>query len=281
MIFHANKSDNNGNIAFRCLQKATPFVLLLLFLHPGLFSGNEAAAQVLKPQSNSQGEAGETKGDFLYHEPVGFLGLRIGGFFPRMDSGVFNMITRELTLEKSNFRASNLGLDLGVKLYERVDIVFSLDDSDRTKLSEFRDFVDEQGLPINQNTSYSQTSMTIGIKYLLAPRGRQVGHYAWLPSRIVPFVSVGGGFIDYGFRQSGYFVDSATLEIFSAILESSGTAPALYLGGGADVRLFRKAYLTLDLRYSWAKHNMEGDFVGFDPIDLTGLRMTAGVQWHF
>jgi hypothetical protein len=282
MISHAKKSDNTGSMVFRSLKKAMPFAFLLLFLHPGLFAGSEAAAQqVLRPPSNSQEEIGEAKADFLFQKPSGFLGLRAGGFFPRTDSEIFNMITSELTLQKSDFRAWDVGVDAGFSLYERVDLVISLDDSKRSINSEFRDFIDEQGLPITQTTTYSQTLLTAGIKYLFVPRGREVGNYTWLPSRIVPFVSAGGGFLSYSFKQSGYFVDGTTLEIFPAALESSGTAPVIYLGGGADIYLYRSACLTLDLRYSWARHEMEGAFVGFDPIDLSGLRLTAGVLWRF
>jgi len=282
MISHTKKSDNTANIGFHCLRKTMFFVFLLLFLHSGLFAGSEAAAQQsLRQPSNKQNESEETKSDFLFQKSSGYFGIRIGEFFPKADSDIFRMVTRELTLKKSDFRASDVGLDAGISIYERVDLVFSLDDSERTKKSEFRDYVDEQGLPITQETYYSQQMLTAGIKYLFIPRGRQVGHYAYLPSRIVPFVSAGGGLIWYNFKQYGDFVDSTTLEIFSAVLESSGTAPVLYLGGGTDIRLFQAAYLTLDLRYSWAKRDMEGAFVGFDPIDLSGLRLTAGLQWRF
>jgi hypothetical protein len=282
MMSHTKKSDKTGNIAFRCLQKAMPFVFLVLFLPPGLFAGSEAAAeQAYRPRANTQNEIEETNADFLFQESIGFLGFRVGGFYPRTNNDIFNFVTSELTLEKKDFRAFDVGVDFGFSLYERVDLVFSLDKSERSKNSEFRYFVDEIGLPITQTTTYSQQLLTIGFKYLLVPRGRQVGRYAWLPSRIVPFVSAGAGILSYTFKQHGDFVDSTTLEIFPAAFESSGTAPTIYLGGGADIRLFQAAYLTLDLRYSWAKHDMEGDFVGFDPIDLSGLRMTAGLQWHF
>jgi hypothetical protein len=282
MISHTKKSNNHGNIGFLCFGKTAPFIFLLFFLYPGLFAGSEASAQqALNPPSNAQNETETAKSDFFFQKSSGYLGIRVGEFFPKADSDIFNMVTRELTLKKSDFRASDVGVDAGFSLYEKVDLVFSLDDLERTNKSEFRDYVDEQGLPITQKTNYSQQMFCAGVKYLFVPRGRQVGHYAWLPSRVVPFVSAGGGLIWYRFKQYGDFVDSSTLEIFPAILESSGTAPTLYLGGGADIRLFHAAYLTLDLRYSWAKHDMEGDFVGFDPIDLSGLRLTAGLQWRF
>ncbi|MBN1832439.1 MAG: hypothetical protein JW896_10035 [Deltaproteobacteria bacterium] len=224
---------------------------------------------------------GEKKADFLLGKPKRFFGLHTGIFFPQADSDIFDMVTGELTLEKSDFRAWDFGLDLGFDLHEKVDLVFHYDYSEQSKDSEFRDFVDEQDLPITQNTSLSLKSITAGIKYSLKPPGRQLGEYAWLPSRIVPFVEGGVGFLYNSFKQSGDFVDSETLEIFRAYLKSSGWTETLYLGGGTDIYLLKNMYLTLDLRYSWASDGLDEDFLGFDDIDLDGLRVTAGICWHF
>ena len=76
-------------------------------------------------------------------------------------------------------------------------------------------------------------------------------------------------------------MDNATLEIFYAILKSSGWTEVVYLGGGADIYLKRRTYLTLDLRYSWASDALSEDFIGFDDINLSGLRLIAGIRWCF
>lgn len=85
----------------------------------------------------------------------------------------------------------------------------------------------------------------------------------------------------YRFRQTGDFVDFDTLEIFYAELRSSGWTPTVYLGGGVDINIFKHTYLALDLRYSWAKPELGQDYVGFDKLDMAGLRVAAGFQWHF
>ena len=244
--------------------------------------GSEASAQsAFGQQENKASENGERKSDFLLGKPKGFFGLHTGIFFPQADSDIFDMVTRELTLEKSDFRAWDFGLDLGFHLYEKLDLVFHYDYSKESPNSEFRDFVDEQDLPITQNTSLSQSAITAGIKYSLKPRGRRLGEYAYVPSRIVPFVEGGLGISYYTFEQKGYFVDSETLEIFYAFLKSSGRTEIGYLGGGTDIYLLKNMYLTLDLRYSLASAELNEDFVGFDDIDLGGFRIAAGVYWHF
>ena len=167
---------------------------------------------------NAQDNGNEMEADFLFQEPTKYFGFRIGMFSPKAGSDLFDMITEELTLKKSDFRTWDFGIELGYNLYERIDLIFTLDYSRKSKGSEFRDYVDEQGLPITQNTKFSQTPLTAGIKYLLLPRGRQISQYAWLPSTFVPYVSGGAGMLWYDFTQRGDFVDFSTLEIFSARL---------------------------------------------------------------
>jgi len=272
MTYQARESDNKNNIPYCYLCNVFVFVLLLLFLYPLLPGVSEV---------NAQDSTGEKKADFLFQKPKHYLGFRIGRFFPEADSGLFDMVTRELTLEKSDFRAWDFGIDFGFNIYNRIDLAFAFDSSTETKSSEFRDYVDDQDLPITQRTKFSQISLTAGIKYLLLSRGRQVGQYSWMPNRIVPFLSGGAGILWYDFKQDGDFVDFTTLDVFSAVLGSSGGVPSIYLGCGVDYNIFKSAYLTLDFKYTWADDDLDQDFVGFDPIALSGIRLTTGIQWHF
>ena len=282
MTLNTKKSLSIQKVIIHCCQKITVLVFLLIFVQSGLFSGSEASAQsAFGQQANTDSENGERKADFLLGQPKGFFGVHTGIFFPQADSDVFDMIMTELTLEKSDFRSWDFGFDFGFDLYEKVDLIFHYDYAKESANSEFRDYVDEQGLPITQDSSLSQSSITAGIKYSLMPPGRQLGEYAWVPSRFVPFVEGGIGASYYTFEQNGFFVDSTTLEIFHASLKSSGWTEMIYLGGGTDIYLLKNIYLTLDLRYSWASQGMDEDFLGFDDIDLDGFRVTAGIYWHF
>jgi hypothetical protein len=252
-----------------CWQKAVPCALFLSLMHFGIFAGI-AVAQ-------------DRDDDFLFSEPKGFLGFRIGKFFPRADSDLFDEITDTYTLEKNDFRAWDFGFDGGVNLHERVDLVISLDFTNRTKASEYRDWVDSDDLPIVQKTNYAQAPLTAGLKFLLVPRGRKVGQYAWLPNRIVPYIGAGAGIQWYRFKQSGDFIDfsSEDLDIYPDEVRSSGWTPVGYVGGGFDINIYKQTYVTLDLKYSWAKPELDLSFVGYDPLDLSGIRASAGFQWHF
>jgi hypothetical protein len=272
MTYQTKLSENKSHVLHHCIFRVSVFVFSFLFLYPLLPWAMEIKAQE---------SPNEKKDDFLFQKPSKYLGFRIGAFSPDTDSGIFDMITEELTIEKGDFDTWDFGVDLGFNIHKRIDLVFSLDTSTQTKNSEFRDYVDDRDLPITQSTKFSQTPITAGIRYLLVPRGRQVGQYAWLPSRIVPYLSGGAGILKYKFEQAGDFVDYSTMEIFPAVLKSSGNVSTIYLGCGADYNIFKSLYLTLDFKYSWADDDLGQDFTGFDPIDLGGIRLTTGIQWHF
>lgn len=280
-----NKSEWNSHNRKRtgCIRlKLTPVILFISLLVPGAFAESPAFSGTNPGQISSQWLQEEDQGgDFLFSAPRAFLGFRIGRLFPNTNSELFDFVTEELTLEKEDFRAWDLAVDGGFALNKRVDLVFGFEYANRAKNSEFRDWVDENELPITQRTYYSQLPMTAGAKILLIPRGRQVGRFTWLPSTFVPYVGGGMGIMWYRFGQWGDFVDFQTLEIFSADLQSSGWTPTGYLGGGLDIRIAKHTYLTLDVRHSWAKTDLGIDYVSFDPLDLSGVRVTAGLQWHF
>ena len=282
MARNTENGRRTGNGLIHRLRATMPVVFSLSWIGVGVLMLGTAAANPAFCQPSGQGGAdGERKEDFLFSRPKGFIGFRVGRFFPQAQGEIFDFITDELTLDRNDFRAWDLVFDGGFSLHERFDLVLGMEYMKRTKYSEFREWVDEQDLPITQKTYYSQFPMTIGAKILLIPRGHRVGNYAWLPSRVVPYVGMGAGVLHYSFGQSGDFVDASTLEIFSADLKSSGWGPTAYLGGGVDVNIARHIYLVVDIRYSWASPELNQDFVSFDPLDLDGTRATAGLQWHF
>jgi hypothetical protein len=69
--------------------------------------------------------------------------------------------------------------------------------------------------------------------------------------------------------------------VFGDTFVSQGWSPSAQVFGGVDVRVFKRVYVTMDGRYLWAADELERDFIGFDPIDLTGFRLSGGVNFNF
>ena len=216
--------------------------------------------------------------DFLFGHPNGSLGLHGSWVFARGGSDLFDFVTRELTLDKEDFNAPGLGFDGTVNIMPRLAAQFGFEWTRNTVTSEYRDYIDNNSLPINQDTSLKVVHLTAGIRYALASPGYEVSRFAWVPRRIVPFVGAGGGAVYYDFNQSGDFVDYADFSVFRDSFRSKGWAPSLYVFGGTDVKLYRALFATFEGRYSYARGKLSTDFVDFDPIDLSGFRISAGIN---
>jgi len=247
------------------------------YLTPPLAAGESESESMdpapVPPQASPSG--------FRLGEPRMFIGGHAGINFPRAGSDLFDMVTRELTLGKSDFRASVVGFDFGLIFRSRYAAVFSMEYSRATAASESRDFVEEDGSAITQTTRFTQLPVTATLRFYPAKMGEHVGSYAWVPARFLPYLGGGGGFLYYDFNQWGHFVDSQTLEIFSADLQSSGFVPTVHVVGGIDIGLSSKILANLEARYSWADAKLSSDFIGFQPIDLAGFRISGGIVFRF
>ena len=148
--------------------------------------------------------------------------------------------------------------------------------------SEFRDWVDLDDLPIEQETTLQRVPLTLGLKWYLGDRGRAIGRFAWIPEDVNAYVGAAGGVTFYRFEQEGDFVDYETLDIFFDTFTMTGSTPTAHLYAGVDYSLFPNLLATLEGRYAWSKAvDMSGDFVGFEPMDLSGLQASVGFSVRF
>lgn len=179
-----------------------------------------------------------------------------------------------------NFDATGIGLDVGFGISSRLDARVGIDYTLVRALTEDRFNEDSFGLPIEQTTESSQLGIQGDVTFALTPRGRQIGQYVWIPSAVIPYVGAGGRFVRYGVQLQGDFVDVLDFSIFPDTITAKGWAPSVHVLGGVDFRLTRNVLLTTEARYAWAAAELDGALTGFD-LDLTGLRISAGVRFVF
>jgi len=222
-------------------------------------------------------EAQRAGDGFLFRRPSGSLVLR-GGFDQAIAGGdLFSFVTEQLTLKRRNFGAAALGADLAVRLAPRLDLVLGASFAGLRKRSEFRDWVDQNDLPIEQTTTLERVPLTGSLRLYVAPRGRSIGQLAWVPASFAPFVGAGAGALWYRFRQQGDFVDFGDNHVFRDDFDSSGWTVAAHAFAGMDISLGPRFFLTGEGRYTWARAPLGRDFSGFERVDLSGLSVTAGV----
>jgi hypothetical protein len=219
--------------------------------------------------------------DFLFGPPGRSVAVRGGWLFERANSDLFDFVREELTLEPNDFDALTLAFDLGVALGSRTEAVFGFEVGGKTVQSEYRDFVDSDGLPITQATRLRRANLSGSLKLALTPRGQEIGRVAWVPSAVIPYVGAGAGALWYEFDQTGDFVDFLDLSVFSDTFRSSGWAPSAHVFGGVDIKIARQLFFTVEGRYLWSQAELDPDFSSFEPIDLAGFRLTAGINYLF
>ena len=236
------------------------------------------AAALLAPAAARAQGAGD---GFLFHRPTGAFVVR-GGFASTMASGdLYTFLTDQFTLSKGDFRAPSVGGDLLIRVAPRLDLDFGAGYSGSRKASEFRHFTDLNNLPIEQTTTLARVRVTGGARLYLTAPGRSVGKFAWIPTKVVPYVGAGGGMMWYRLRQVGDFIDFRTTDVFPDTFESSGWAPTAHALAGVDYSLTPRLALNGEARYTWAKTQLGADFTGFNGIDLSDIGITFGLNVRF
>lgn len=220
--------------------------------------------------------------DFLFASPKGMIGVRSGWMFARADSALFSFVQEHLTLERRDFNAPAIGVDVEIAMAPRVSTIVGFDFARASKSSEYRDFVDNQRLPITQTTRLSELNLSGSVKLAITPRGREISSRAFIPAAATPYVGAGAGILKYEFMQFGDFIDvnTANLDIFPATLRASSWTPSAHVFGGVDVKVWRRMYMSGEARYVWADATPGRDFAG-KPLDLAGLKTTAGIHYLF
>ena len=217
---------------------------------------------------------------YLFHAPSVRLSLRGGYDHANANSEVFDQAVQDLSLNKSDFSGLTLGGEVAFALGSRVDISFDAGFSRASKGSDFRHFIDNNDLPIEQTTTFERVPLMGNLRFYLTPTGRNVGRLAWIPNKVVPWVGAGGGTMWYRFRQEGDFVDFQTSNVFTGEFKSDGWTPAVQGMGGVDVSITPLIALRGEGRYVWAKAPLGRDFTGFNRIDLSGVQGTLGLTFR-
>lgn len=229
-----------------------------------------AGAQPARAQLSGNG--------YLFGPPKASVTLRGGYASPTARSDLFSYTTSELSLGRGDFAAFELGLDLALPAGRRWEWLLSVDASTRRADSDYRQYIGSDGLPINQQTTFTRVPILLGAKFYLRAPGTAIGRLAWVPASWTPWIAVQGGALWYQFTQKGEFVDfNNGNRVFPGELDSNGWTPAAAVTAGVTFNLSPWLSLVTQARYVHARKTLSSDYRGFQPIDLAGTSVTAGL----
>jgi hypothetical protein len=225
--------------------------------------------------------AAQSGNGFLFSEPSAVLSMHGGFSRPSAGGDLFTTITDLFTLAPGDFAGFTLGGSIVSPLNERVLLGLSGFYASRSSRSEYRDWVDQDDLPIEQTTSFLRLPILAIGRVYLSPRGEKIGNLAWIPSRYAPYVGAGAGLMWHRFRIVGdmFDYDDPNLEIYSSALVDTGWSPAFQVMAGVDINLSTRLLLTGEASYIRSSAELGQSFADFeDPLDLSGFMGTVGLS---
>jgi hypothetical protein len=229
----------------------------------------------LAPAASAQG-SGE---GFLFGAPKLTISVR-GGFAHAMaGSDIFSFSREQFTLGRSDFSSPTVEGELGIALRPRLQLTVGTAYMGAERRSEYRELEGTDDLPIEQTTAFVRVPVAAGLKAYLVEPGETLGSFAWVPARYAPYVGAGAGAMWYRFRQYGDFVNMSTFVVSGDDIESNGWTRMAHGFAGVDYSLSPRLAMTAEARYHWAETPLdEFSFEGFEPIDLSGVSATIGIQ---
>lgn len=251
----------------------------------GLFTRRVAAllgaAALLVPASVAAQGGGE---GFLFKRPSVSIMLRTGYEVRRAESDLFDTTRATYRgIGRRDFDGASFGGEIAVRASDRVDVVLGLAHARSEVFSEYEHFLGTDSLPINQQTRFWTTPLTLSGRYYLADRGRTIGRFAWVPTRITPYVGAGLGVVWYGFEQEGEFINFDTFDIYDGFLQEEGHSFGAHAMAGLDVGVTNNLVLNVEGRLNAARGAVNGFAYGdlADEVDLSGLQITLGLGLRF
>jgi len=139
---------------------AKPAGIMRIWLPALLVLLTGAAAYAGPDEQGSSSSAPRKSPDFLFGRPDGSIGIRGSWVFSRAGSDWYDFVTKQLTVERGDFNGPELAFDVGFAVKPRLDIMAGVDVSNASTSSEYRDFVDNNRLPIEQKTELRGTTIT-------------------------------------------------------------------------------------------------------------------------
>ena len=198
--------------------------------------------------------------------------LRGGGFAPRAQSNLFTDDSALYNIDKKDWVGRTGGIEFSMKLVTNLELGFSVDGYGQTLDTHYREYTREDNTEILQTLKLSV--VPVGVSLRLVPTSRH--------ARLAPYAAVGGDLIFYRYEEFGDFIDfqSPDFDIVSDSFISEGTAPGFHVAGGLRVHIGPVFAFTGEVRYQWAKADMQDDFRDFE-IDLSGPSVTLGMLFRF
>ncbi len=210
------------------------------------------------------------------------VGIKLGYFMPHGKSDLWDYNAEMLTMSVEDFNYTSVGVEFNFALNNHFDISLGVDFYRRSVPTDYRDWVDEYGYPIEQSLSLRIIPLTVTAKFLPIGRWRVPGPRARrTPNRVIPYVGGGVGLYFWEYQEVGDYIDFYDWTIYTTSFYSKGTDIGFHLLGGVEIPVGANWSVIAEMRYNIVNGPLSADFVGFENFDLGGITAAGGFILRF
>ena len=216
------------------------------------------------------------------------LELRLGAFFPRAQSNLFDDVNELFTpdsradectqdfcpgVQKSDWIGLYGGGEYSFNLARQVEMGVSVDVYSREIHTSARSDTREDGSEIRQDLRL--TFVPVGLSFRFLPLDRRAA--------VQPYLTVGGDLFYYQYEERGDFIDffDDDRPISFDAFESDGVVFGGHAAAGLRVPVGDDFAVTGEVRYQFAPRKQMDDDFSLNEIDLNGISATIGVRLRF
>lgn len=199
------------------------------------------------------------------------LNMKIGVFVPQLESDLWQTNIENLTFDKSDMVNVYYGAEFEGFLNRNSSFTVEIGSYTKTQYAMYRDYEYDNGAPIYQNVSLRIVPIEAGLKFY--PMGHR--------STLNPFIGGGVGLYSWTYQQWGDFIDFGDFSIYEGNAETKRFSVGFFGRVGFVYRFIAQAAISLEGKYQYLKGHLSGNFEGFEPLDMSGFQVNAGINIFF
>ena len=199
------------------------------------------------------------------------VNLKLGLFFPRMNSDLWETNLENLTLSKSDMVNTFYGGEYEFYFNRHASFSLEIGSYARTVYAQYRDYTFQDGRPIFQDISLRIVPIEANLK--VYPMGHR--------STLSPFIGIGGGVFAWTYQQWGDFINFQDDSIYEGFAETRRFAFGLNGRIGLVYRFHSRLGIALEGKYLYLRGRLSEYFQGFEPLDMGGFAANVGINLYF
>lgn len=204
--------------------------------------------------------------------------LKFGYWMPDGESDLWEYNSEIFLFEPEDLNSFVMGFALDYHVNNFMTLSLEIGASYGWTYTEYADFVDEYGYPIETDIMLGVVPLEVALKINPIGRGHKVGRFGALKKNtIIPYIGAGLGLYLYSYEEMGDYIDFEWEEIIYAEFLSENVGVGYFVVAGVQIPMDRFLTFMVEYKYRWVEAKLSDDFVGFDDFDLSGQIISVGL----